>query len=275
MLVYGCAADSLDDVIKGAESTLLGYTKKFCKSVVEIFESEYLREPTRDDIERQLEASAARGFPGCIGSLDCMHWAWEMCPTALKGQLSGKEGKPTVVLEVVADQHMWISHFFFGCAGSNNDINIIDRSPLLNNHVIRHGLYDSFTYVAAGKEFHQLYYLVDGIYPPYACFVATIRHPNTQKERLYAKRQESMRKDVERTFGVLRSKFRILKLPSRIWFGKDMLYVMKACVIIHNMIIEDEWGVPGLEDLTQRNGDMASTTSCFDEASSGKQTTLC
>lgn len=120
MLVYGCAADSLDDVIKGAESTLLGYTKKFCKSVVEIFESEYLREPTRDDIERQLEASAARGFPGCIGSLDCMHWAWEMCPTALKGQLSGKEGKPTVVLEVVADQRMWISHFFFGCAGSNN-----------------------------------------------------------------------------------------------------------------------------------------------------------
>lgn len=78
-----------------------------------------------------------------------------------------------------------------------------------------------------------------------------------------------MRKDVERTFGVLRSKFRILKLPSRIWFGKDMLYVMKACVIIHNMIIEDEWGVPGLEDLTQGNGDMASTTSCFDAASSG------
>ncbi|KAE8962546.1 hypothetical protein PF010_g19986 [Phytophthora fragariae] len=120
MLVYGRAADSLDDVVKVAESTLLAYTKKFCRAVVEVFEEEYLREPTRDDIERQLERSAARGFPGCLGSLDCMHWAWEMCPTALKGQLSGKEGKPTVVLEVVADQRMWISHFFFGCAGSNN-----------------------------------------------------------------------------------------------------------------------------------------------------------
>ncbi|KAE9164971.1 hypothetical protein PF005_g29804 [Phytophthora fragariae] len=169
MLVYGRAADSLDDVVKVAESTLLAYTKKFCRAVVEVFEEEYLREPTRDDIERQLERSAARGFPGCLGSLDCMHWAWEMCPTALKGQLSGKEGKPTVVLEVVADQRMWISHFFFGCAGSNNDINIIDRSPLINHHVINHDLYDSFAYVAGGKEFHQLYYLVDGIYPPYAC----------------------------------------------------------------------------------------------------------
>lgn len=79
--------------------------------------------------------------------------------------------------------------------------------------------------------------------------------PKFPKEKIYAKRQESIRNYVERTFGVLRGKFRILKLPSRIWYGKDMLYVMKACVIIHNMIIEDEWGVPGLEDLTPANID--------------------
>ncbi|GMF43964.1 unnamed protein product [Phytophthora fragariaefolia] len=34
MLVYGCAADSLNGVVKGAESTLLAYTKKFCDSVL-------------------------------------------------------------------------------------------------------------------------------------------------------------------------------------------------------------------------------------------------
>lgn len=136
-----------------------------------------------------------------------------------------------------------------------SDINIIDRSPLVNHHVINHDLYDSFAYVAGGKEFHQLYYLVNGFYPPYACFMATISRPSFQKEKIYAKRQESIRNYVERTFGVLRGKFRILKLPSRIWYGKDMLYVMKACVIIHNMIIEDEWGVPGLEDLTPANID--------------------
>jgi hypothetical protein len=26
-----------------------------------------------------------------IGSLDCMHWQWKNCPSALKGQYQGKE----------------------------------------------------------------------------------------------------------------------------------------------------------------------------------------
>ncbi|GMF49542.1 unnamed protein product [Phytophthora fragariaefolia] len=34
MLVYGCAADSLDDVVKGAESTLVAYTNKFSDIVL-------------------------------------------------------------------------------------------------------------------------------------------------------------------------------------------------------------------------------------------------
>ncbi|KAE8887969.1 hypothetical protein PF003_g27982 [Phytophthora fragariae] len=246
MLVCGCAAGSLDDVVKGAESTLLAYTKKFYRAVVEVFEEEYLREPTCDDIERQLERSAALGFPGCLGSLDCMYWAWEMCPIALKGQLK-----------------------------SNNDINIINRSALIHHHGLKHDLYDSFAYVAGEKEFHQLYYLVDGIYPSYACFMATIFRPSSQKGKLYAKRQESIRKDVERTFGVLRGKFRILKLPSRIWYGEEMLDVMKACVIIHNMIIEDKWGVPGLEELTPANidADLSPPSGVDDDGVNGDDAT--
>ncbi|KAE8958169.1 hypothetical protein PR001_g30970 [Phytophthora rubi] len=133
MLVYGCAADSLDDVVKDAESTLLAYTKKICRTVVEVFEEEYLREPTRDDIERQLERSAARGLPGCLGSLDCMHWVWEMCPTALKGQLSGKEGKPTVVLEVFSK---WLQ--INACGSSTSSLAAQDpimTSILLTDHL--------------------------------------------------------------------------------------------------------------------------------------------
>ncbi|KAG3080421.1 hypothetical protein PI124_g14462 [Phytophthora idaei] len=215
MLAYGCSAVSLDETIRGADSTILYYTKRFCEAVIRAFESEYLREPSRSDIETQLQSSEQRGFPGCLGSLDCMHWQWELCPAAFKGQFQGKEGKPTVVLEVVADKRLWIWHFFFGSAGSNNDIIIIECSPLVNQQILRADIFRSFEFTAAGKQFDQLYYLVDGIYPPYSCFVSTISKPANAKQKKFAECQEAFRKDVERAFGVLRVKFRILKQPSR------------------------------------------------------------
>ena len=53
-------------------------------------------------------------------------------------------------------------------------------------------------------------------------------------------KQEACRKDVERAFGVLQSRFAIIAGPARFW-RKDVLHdIMSACIIMHNMIIEDE-----------------------------------
>jgi hypothetical protein len=38
------------------------------------FVAQYLRRPTEDDIRRLLQVGEARGFPGMLGSVDCMHW---------------------------------------------------------------------------------------------------------------------------------------------------------------------------------------------------------
>ena len=45
---------------------------------------------------------------------------------------------------------------------------------------------------------------------------------------------------IERAFGVLKSCFAIIARPSRFW-SKDVLQdIMTTCIIMHNMIIEDE-----------------------------------
>ena len=53
-------------------------------------------------------------------------------------------------------------------------------------------------------------------------------------------KQESCRKDVERAFGVLQSRFAIVQGPTRFWQKHILHDIMTACVIMHNMIIEDE-----------------------------------
>ena len=84
------------------------------------------------------------------------------------------------------------------------------------------------------------YYLADGIYPEWAVFVKTISLPITEKDKLFAQQQESKRKDIERAFGVLRSRFCILKRPARLYDRGHLEKVVLACIILHNMIVEDE-----------------------------------
>ena len=62
-------------------------------------------------------------------------------------------------------------------------------------------------------------------------------------ERYFVKRQESCRKDVERTFGILQARWNIVKQPARFWDRKTLGKIMKTCVILHNMIIQDERGL--------------------------------
>ena len=74
MLAYGIAADATDEYVKIGKSTAIESTKRFCRAIVEIFGERYLRSPTENDIARLFYIGEQRGFPGMLGSLDCMHW---------------------------------------------------------------------------------------------------------------------------------------------------------------------------------------------------------
>ena len=232
-------ADALDEVIKIGTSTTLECLGKFAEGVIECFGPDYLRPPTTEELEKILEENESRGFPGMIGSIDCMHWTWKNCPTAWRGMFTrGDKGVPTMILEAVASRNLRIWHFFFGTAGSNNDINVLNRSPLFID--VLKGIAPRVHFTVNGKQYDTGYYLADRIYPEWAVFVKTIPGPQTQKDKLYAKEQESVRKDVECAFGVLQSRFNIVQRPARLWKRDDGVNIMQACVILHNMIVEDE-----------------------------------
>uniref|UniRef100_A0A0D3CWV2 DDE Tnp4 domain-containing protein n=1 Tax=Brassica oleracea var. oleracea TaxID=109376 RepID=A0A0D3CWV2_BRAOL len=58
--------------------------------------------------------------------------------------------------------------------------------------------------------------------------------------RLFAKVQEATRKDVERAFGVLQSRFAIVRNPVLSMNKAKIGKIMRTCIILHNMIVENE-----------------------------------
>nr|VDD26242.1 unnamed protein product [Brassica oleracea] len=106
MLAYGQSGDTYDEYLRLADSTSRLCLENFTNAIIQLFGDEYLRRPTTEDLQRLLDVGEGRGFPGMIGSIDCMHWEWKNCPTAWKGTL--------------------------------NDINVLDRSPVFTSYKVEH-----------------------------------------------------------------------------------------------------------------------------------------
>ena len=69
-----------------------------------------------------------------------------------------------------------------------------------------------------------------------------------EKRAYFSARQEAVRKDVERCFGMLQSRFTIVRNSNRHWFMEVINDIMHTYCILYNMIVEDEQNVDGLED---------------------------
>uniref|UniRef100_A0A0D3B8I5 Myb-like domain-containing protein n=1 Tax=Brassica oleracea var. oleracea TaxID=109376 RepID=A0A0D3B8I5_BRAOL len=119
-----------------------------------------------------------------------------------------------------------------------NDINVLDRSPVFDD--ILHGRAPKVKFKVNNHTYRMAYYLTDGIYPNWSTFIQSIPLPQGPKAEKFAQKQESARKDVERAFGVLQSRFAIVKNPALQWDKEKIGKIMRTCVILHNMIVENE-----------------------------------
>ncbi|CAL9006120.1 unnamed protein product [Prunus brigantina] len=175
--------------------------------------------------------------------IDCMHWQWKNCPTAWQGDYGNRKGQKSIILEAVAGFDTWVWHAFFGVAGDQNDLNVLGQSPVFND--ILRGQGPNITYQVNNTVYQTGYYLADGIYPRWTTFVKSIPNlklnPRSQKQKLFATYQEGYRKDVERCFGILQARWLIVRGAARMFDEEILRSIMMTCIILHNMIVEDEY----------------------------------
>ena len=244
---YGVAPHAFSDYFQMSKPLAGKCCEEFPEIMHRLYSEEYLRIPDACDIKDIVNLhEKVHGVQGMLGSLDCMHTGWKNCPKAWQASFkSGKEsGGPTVVLEALADYHLWFWHASFGYAGSLNDLNILNLSPLLESLV--DGSFveleksaNVVPFRVAGESFQRLFALVDGIYPPYSRFVKAIQLPVTESEKYFTAWQEGARKDIERAFGVLQARFQVMSRPFHGHSLQKISKIVSACLIMHNMCIAD------------------------------------
>jgi hypothetical protein len=173
-----------------------------------------------------------------------MHWTWKNCPYAWQGAYQDRSKHRSCILEAVCDKSLRIWWAFFGLPGSLSDLNIVDRSPMMDKLLT--GPLSQQNFTVNGRTYHRIYLLADGIYPSWTTFIQSISQPQSEMFCHFASMQEGCRKDIERCFGVLQSKFAIVAHPCRQWDLGTMKAIMYACIVMHNMIVEDESGETNL-----------------------------
>ena len=111
IIAYGYA---VDEYVRISESSASDCLNHFCKAVIKCFGVKYLRAPTVADLQRILQESAKRGFPGVLGSIDCYNWRWKNCPRAWKGSFKGIKDT-SIVLEGGVSYDLWFWHASLAC----------------------------------------------------------------------------------------------------------------------------------------------------------------
>jgi len=207
--------------------TLRQYFQKFLDAVLEEF-GEFLAWPSRGALKSIQANYEKRGMPGCLGCIDCVHIHWKNVPTAQRYAFVGKDGKPSFNVEAVSDKRLYCWHLSVGHPGGMNDLNVMRRSSLVQS-MLRGEFSEGLEFFVGDRGFRHPYLLADGIYPSWPLFMVPYGAPEgVSKERRFDIRQESLRKDVERLFGCVKGRWRVLLNDMQTWSAEEACKVIKV-----------------------------------------------
>jgi hypothetical protein len=82
VIASGIPAYYTDEYCCIGEDTTIKLVRLFAKAIIQLFGPVYLRSPNEEDTKRLMTMNENRGWPGMLGSIDCMHWKWKKCPKA-------------------------------------------------------------------------------------------------------------------------------------------------------------------------------------------------
>ena len=218
-----------------------------------LFDKYVIAPSNADEAKIHEKEMALAGFPGSVGSGDATHVGMEKCSSWCSVNHSGpKLPMPSRTYNIVVNHRRRILSTTSGHPARWNDktLQLFDK--------FMKGLYSGknlsdFTFFlqerdASGKihlaKYKGCWILVDNGYIHWATCMPPYKLHVKHSEIRWSKWLESMRKDVECTFGILKGRFRILKSGIRTHGVETCDKIWHTCCALHNLLLE----VDGLEE---------------------------
>jgi hypothetical protein len=205
---------------------------------------EYIYYPRNmEELSAVMERYEEKDLPGCGGSIDVVHLKWSNCPAGDKNRSKGKEGYPTVALEVVSGfdrQILGISSIQFG---TRNDKHIVKIDETVKN--IRTGWYKDVEWYYYDEQGNKckafgVYFVCDGGYLRWPVLICPYQGASAASQGGYfSSNLESVRKDVECVFGILKKRWKILEYGIRFRDIKVVEKTFVVCCMLHNMMLSE------------------------------------
>jgi hypothetical protein len=206
---------------------------------------EYIYMPQDNATYRRVVGEyTARGFPGCIGSVDCVHIGWDRCPTQYTNLYTGKEGFASIAYEVICTSRKFIQSITVGHPGTRNDKHIVRTDATVTDLLYGNGWLNSKNWQCCGPDgetrtFRGVYLICDGGYHRWPCLISPYKNnvPGSPTMR-WSATLESVRKDIEGVFGILKVRFKFLKNFNSLHKQRDIDAAFTTCCMLHNMMLD-------------------------------------
>lgn len=272
VMAKGCDFRNVQHITHIHENTLRTWFHRLVEEVATgpLF-AEWVHPPvTKAELQSVMGVYEKLGFPGAMGSTDGVDCIWERCP-AKQTAIHKRDKYPTLGWNVTVSHSRRVMAVAGSFPGTRNDktrarhdkfiialksgnLKLEDGTSVCDAHFTLRTDADGGVRSMKGP-----YLITDGGYYRAPHFQAPTKYSSDVLTLRWSKRMESVRKDVECTFGIMKKRFRILKVPFNFKKAATCDHVFRACCVLHNMLLtHDELDTIGKSERDWLKADLTA-----------------
>lgn len=227
-------------------STACSITNEVCRTLVCHLLKRYIKMPTGDRLEAVISRFKSRkGFPQVGGAIDGTHIPIK-APVIHPDEYYNRKSFHSVVLQAVVDSYLFFTDICVGWPGRVHDARVFANSLLFRRAQALGSVFPDGRAEDINGLDVPVILLGDSAYPLLPWLMKPFPNTGDRDRQMFNYRLSSTRMVVERAFGQLKGRFRILNKQQDTQL-ENVCNIVAACCILHNYCLfhddhpEDDW----------------------------------